>query len=93
LLWSGYKSNQVHDKGAFGGLVIIMVAIGPKVCGFKPGDEGFSRPIKIRSMISFGGEVKPPAPCHKVLWHVKNSYSVTEILVGKINRHFSLSFW
>jgi hypothetical protein len=47
-----------------------MLAIGPKVCGFQPGQgNGFLRPMKICSIPSFGGEVKPEAPCH--LWHVK----------------------
>jgi hypothetical protein len=30
----------------------------------------FLRAIKIRSAPSFGGEIKPEAPCCKILWHV-----------------------
>jgi hypothetical protein len=41
---------------------------------FKPcrGRLIFLRAIKIRSMTSFGGEVKPSAPCRKILKHVKD---------------------
>jgi hypothetical protein len=43
-----------------------MLAFGPQVCGFEPGQ---SRQIfqgeKILSMPSFGGEVKPSVPCHR----------------------------
>jgi hypothetical protein len=38
--------------------VVSMLASGTQVCGFKPG-----RSEKILSMPSFGGEVKPSAPC------------------------------
>jgi hypothetical protein len=40
--------------------MVSMLAIGPKVHGFKP--DGFLRAI-IRSTPSFGGEIKPLAPC------------------------------
>jgi hypothetical protein len=46
--------------------------------------NAFLRAIKICSMTSFGGEVKPLAPCHKILWHVKNHMNVKEI-VGRQN--------
>jgi hypothetical protein len=46
------------------------------------------RVIKFCSMTSFRGEVKPAGPCCKILWHVKDPYSMKEILVGKINGHF-----
>jgi hypothetical protein len=42
-----------------GGLVVSVLATGPKVRGF----DGFLRVIKIRSPY-FGGEVKPSVPCH-----------------------------
>jgi hypothetical protein len=51
---------------ALGGLVVSVLATGPKVRGFDP---GFLRVIKIRSTISFGGEVKPSD-----LRHVKEPY-------------------
>jgi hypothetical protein len=33
--------------------------------------DGFLRAIKVRSTPSFGGEVKPLAPCDKILKNVK----------------------
>jgi hypothetical protein len=37
-------------------------------------NNGFLRAIKIRSTPSFRGEVKPFAPCRKILQHVKNPF-------------------
>jgi hypothetical protein len=52
--------------------MISVLAIGPSVRGFRPGrGGGFLRAIKIRSTPSFGGEVKPEAPCHNIFRHVK----------------------
>jgi hypothetical protein len=50
-------------KIALGGLVVSVLATGPKVRGFDP--NGFLRVIKIRSTTSFGGEVKPSVPCRR----------------------------
>jgi hypothetical protein len=36
--------------------------------------DGFLRAIKIRSTASFGGKVKPSAPCRQVLWHVNDPF-------------------
>jgi hypothetical protein len=38
--------------------------------------DGFLRVIKICSIPSLVGEVKPEAPCHTILWHVKESFKV-----------------
>jgi hypothetical protein len=71
-------AHQTVSHGLFhavlGGLVVIVLETGPKVRGLKPGqgDESL-RAIKIRSTISFEGEVKPSAPCRKILLNVKNS--------------------
>jgi hypothetical protein len=51
----------------------------------------------MRSRTSFGGEVKPSIPCHKILWHVKDPLSdgvciYIYILVGKIQRPFLAKF-
>jgi hypothetical protein len=57
-----------------GSIIVSVLAIGPKVRGFKPAEATeFLRAIKIRSTPSFGGEVKPKAPCRKILRHVKKS--------------------
>jgi hypothetical protein len=45
-------------------VMVIVLATGPRFAGLNPvEDNGFLRAIKIRSTISFGGEVKPSAPC------------------------------
>jgi hypothetical protein len=50
----------------FGGLVFSMLASGTQVRGFKPGrSRRIFRGEKILSMPSFGGEVKPFAPCRR----------------------------
>jgi hypothetical protein len=53
-------------------------------------DVGFLRAIKILSMTSSGGEVKPSVPCHKFVQHAVEPYYKYEkrYLVGKINGHF-----
>jgi hypothetical protein len=38
--------------------------------------DGSLRVMKIRCMLSFGGEVNLSAPCHKMLWHVKEPFDV-----------------
>jgi hypothetical protein len=54
-----------------------VLDIGPKVHGLNPGRrDGFLRTIKIGSTPSFGGEVKPSGPWHKILRHVKNLFEV-----------------
>jgi hypothetical protein len=69
-----------------GGLMIIGLAIEPKVRGFKPGRERWIlRMIEFHSKSFFEGEVNPAVPCRKILWHVKFPYSMKEILVGKIH--------
>jgi hypothetical protein len=55
--------------------MVRVLAIGPKVCRFKPGQGNeFLRAIKIHSMPSFDWEVKPSAQCHNILRHVKELY-------------------
>jgi hypothetical protein len=56
-----------------GGVMVIVLAIGPKVRGVKPGRSyGFLRAIKIHSTPLFGGEVKPSAPYRKIYGMLKN---------------------
>jgi hypothetical protein len=53
--------------------MVSVLATGPKVHGFEPGQgNGFLRTIKIRSTPSFGWEVKPEIPCRKILLQVKD---------------------
>jgi hypothetical protein len=52
--------------------MVSMLVIGLKVRGFKPGrGDRLLRAIKMGSKPSFTGEVKPEAPCRKILRHVK----------------------
>jgi hypothetical protein len=59
------------------GLVVSVLAIGPKVRGFKPslGD------VFLRSMTFLRREVMPSAPCRKVLRRVREPFEVS-------NRYF-----
>jgi hypothetical protein len=56
------------------GLLIIVLAIGPKVHRFKPGQGQwiFKGDKKIHSMTSFREEVKLSALCRNILRHVKD---------------------
>jgi hypothetical protein len=74
--------------------MVSVLAIGFKVRMFKPGRcDGFLNKMKIRSMTSIGGEVKPSTPCRKILRQVKNPYCMKEILlVDKSHGYFSPSF-
>jgi hypothetical protein len=52
-----------------------VLAIGPKVHGFKPGrDNGFLKATKICSTPYFRVEVKPQATCCKHFMAVKDLY-------------------
>jgi hypothetical protein len=52
--------------------MVRVLAIQSKVCGFKPSQgDGFLRAIKICTTPSFRGEMRPEAPYHEILRHVK----------------------
>jgi hypothetical protein len=64
--------DSKHLWSHIGGVMVSVLAIEPKVRGFKPGrGDGFFRAIEIRSTSCLGGEVKLSAPCSKILRHVK----------------------
>jgi hypothetical protein len=47
----------------------------PRFVGSDPAeDDEFLRTIKVCNTTSFGGEVKPPFPCCKILRHVEEPY-------------------
>jgi hypothetical protein len=53
--------------------MFIVLAIGPKVCGFKSSIERCIFKVDtIYRTTSFRGEVKLLASCRKILWHVKD---------------------
>jgi hypothetical protein len=65
---------QYPLDGRIGGVVVSVLATGPKVCRFELSQgNGFLRAIQICSTPSFGWEVKLEVPCHKILQHVKIS--------------------
>jgi hypothetical protein len=50
------------------GVLVSVLATGPKVRGFKPSrSDGFLKATIIRSTPSFGGKVNPSAPWRKIL--------------------------
>jgi hypothetical protein len=55
-----------------GRLVDSVLAIRPKFRG----TNVFLTAIIVRSMIFFGGEVMPSAPCRKILQHVKDTQEI-----------------
>jgi hypothetical protein len=79
-----------QDRVTICGLVVSMLAIGSKVCGFKPGHyDRCARAIKIRDTTFIGGEVKPSVSCRKILRHVKKRYEYErDILLAKFIVHF-----
>jgi hypothetical protein len=70
-------SSYLHRR--LDGVVVSVLATGPKGRRFKPGrGDGFLRAIKIRSTPSFGWEAKPEVPCRKydmlkILWGISDS--------------------
>jgi hypothetical protein len=57
------------------GVMVIVLAIGSKVRGLKPGRQRLiSKAINIPSKTSFGDGAKPSAPCRKILRHVKDPF-------------------
>jgi hypothetical protein len=68
-----YSGNLMCLLCHLGGVVVSLLATGPKDNGFKRGwGNGLLRVIKICSTPSFGWGIKPEAPCHKTLQHVKS---------------------
>jgi hypothetical protein len=63
-MWLPFLFYTCRNIVDLGGLVVSVLATGPKVRGFDP-DREFLRVIKIRSTTSFGGEVKPSVPCRR----------------------------
>jgi hypothetical protein len=61
------------SAGCLSGVVVNVLATGPKGCAFKPGQgDGFLRAIKIHSTPSFRWEVKLEVPYRKILRCVKD---------------------
>jgi hypothetical protein len=62
-----------RGRSRLDGVVVSVLATGPKGRGFEPGQgDVFLRVIEIHSTPSFGWEVTPEVPCHKILQYVKD---------------------
>jgi hypothetical protein len=69
---AGHKiwTLQVSERSRLGGVVVSVLATGPKRREFEPCQgDGFLRTIKIRSTASLAWEVKPEVPCRKILFY------------------------
>jgi hypothetical protein len=63
-----------HHASYLGGVMVSVLAIGPKVRWFNPGrGDEILRMIKIRSTPSFEWQVKPEAPSRNIVRHIQNS--------------------
>jgi hypothetical protein len=63
FLSTSLQINSMGWNNRFRGVMVSVLAIGPKVHRFKHGrGDGFLMVINIRSTTSFGGELKPPGP-------------------------------
>jgi hypothetical protein len=73
--------------------MLSCVLLDPKFTGLNPAeDDAFLRAVIIRSTTSFGKEVKPSAPCRKILRRVKDPCGVWQrYFAGKVSGDFSLS--
>jgi hypothetical protein len=64
----GWKSLKQSLISRLGGVVVSVLATGPKDRDFEPGQgDVFLRAIQTRSTPFFGWEVKPEVPCRKIL--------------------------
>jgi hypothetical protein len=64
------------SRSSIGSVMAGVFSIGPNVRVFKPSrGNGLLRATEIRSKSSFGREVKPEAPCRKILRHVKITWT------------------
>jgi hypothetical protein len=70
--------------------MISELTTGPKVRGFKPGR--LLRAIKFRNTPSIGEKVKPEAPWHKILRHVKISCNYEQKYFSRLNYHLFRPF-
>jgi hypothetical protein len=73
--------------------MVIVLAVGHKIRGFKPGSgQWIFKGDKICNTTVFEGEVKPSAPCRKILRHNKNPYGMKGIVISKIHGYLPSIF-
>jgi hypothetical protein len=76
-LISAYIVTSRIKEVILGGVMVIVIAIGPGVAGSNPAErDGALRAIKFRSRTSIEGEAKSSAPCRKVVLHIKDPCGV-----------------
>jgi hypothetical protein len=70
-------NSMYLDSTVLGGLVVSMLAIGPKVCKFTLGQGQwiFKGDTNLQHALLWSGS-KAIGPCHKILRHVKNNFEV-----------------
>jgi hypothetical protein len=79
------RSVTLMQFSHLGGVVVSVLATGPKGCGFKPGRvDGFLRAINIYSTRLFGWEVSREVPCCNILQHVKDPLTYQRYRIYKI---------
>jgi hypothetical protein len=75
-----------------GGVMVNVLAVGSKVLGFKPDQsDRFLKAIKIRSTPSSGEEIKPEAPCRKILRHLQITFKYKQKYFARLNSSFPSS--
>jgi hypothetical protein len=76
-----------------GGIVVACLLMETRIEGSNPAEDNrFIRETKIRTAILFGGEVKPPSTCRKILRHVKETFDYErDTSSTKFSGHFSPS--
>jgi hypothetical protein len=73
--------------------MVSVLTLGPKIHLLNPGGgDEFLRAIKIRSTPSFGWEVKPEAPCYKILRNAKITCKYKQKYFSRPNSHSFLQF-
>jgi hypothetical protein len=79
--------NLSYNWVALGGLMVACLPLDPRFADSNPAeDDGFLRVIKIRSTTSFGGEVKPSAPCRRLTACKRTLQAWKRYFVSKIQR-------
>jgi hypothetical protein len=72
-MWDAQFRFEYCTLSRLGGVMVNMLATGPKGRWFIPGQgDGFLRAINIRSTPSFEREVKSEVLCRKIFRHVKD---------------------
>jgi hypothetical protein len=72
-------------------VIVLAIRIQASRIQTRPTASNFVRATKIRSTTSIGEEIKPSAPCRKILWNFKNPLRYDRDTV-RIQRSFLAQF-